>query len=376
VIRLAHSADWHLNADASCAGTLVRDASGQNVRWLDQQRVISAFVDGAIAQQCDIAIIAGDVFDKPKPGPAEIVFAQQQIGRLHRAMPCLLLHGNHDLPVNGIPSPVEILASPPLGLYAPRPDRTVVAGLQLCTLPFPSKVALLAREEYAGLAPDEVHALITDKLRAIVRGLRAQCDPIRPAILVAHLPIVGAALNETMLAGQEHISLTAEDLEGWEYVALGDLHRAQQIAGLPAFYSGSLDRLNFGEEHDPKGWMCVELGDGFSYRFMETPARRFVTLTVDELRHSEPCPDLVYRVKAAIRQEEFDAIQPDLARWRQCPLFSEALEITRQTRARAETVTDELSPAAALAEWARTQGKTAELAALLALHREIAGAAP
>lgn len=245
MVRLAHSGDWHLQANAKSNGL---------DRWPDQQRVVKAFVDGALAQQCDVAIIAGDLFDTPKPSPAEIVFAQSAIRDLAAGMHVILIHGNHDMPVGGSPSPVAIFAEIEHVTYFPLPAVVAVDGCQVAALPFPSKASLLTRDEYLGLAPEAVNALISEKLRAVVRGLRAQCDPALPAVFVAHLPIVGAALNETMLAGQEHISLTAEDLEGWTLVCLGDLHKLQSIGNGTAFYSGSLDRLSFGEEHNAPGW--------------------------------------------------------------------------------------------------------------------------
>lgn len=400
MLRICHSADWHLNAAATCAGTLVRTEAGENLRWVDQQRVVSSFVDGAIAWACDVAVIAGDIFDGPKPGPAEIVFAQRALGRLADEMDVVVIPGNHDMAVGGAPSPVETLSVGTRIHVLTRPQRITLAcgepeqPVQFAALPFPSKSSLLVREEYAGLSPEAVNAIVSEKLRAIVRGLRAQCDPRLAAVLVAHLPIVGAALNESVLAGQEHISPTAEDLEGWDYVALGDLHMAQQVSPR-VFYSGSLDRLNFGEEHNEPAWTCVELdcphavpaeGQRFSLGLAQfpTPAREFITYSLSDLRTEIGEPggvrDMgldrlpIIRVQDRVSQEDYDAAQTLLAKWRQVPTFSEALEITRQTSARSEAMHGDLAPEAALVEWAKLNGREADLVTLMGMHREIAGA--
>jgi exonuclease SbcD len=385
MVRICHTADWHLSSNAACAGKIVRDENGVNIRWKDQQRVVKAFVDGAIAQECEVAIIAGDIFDTPKPGPAEIVFAQEEIRRLAKEMMLVvLIHGNHDMPVSGAPSPVAILAEIVNVSYLESPTVIHWPDLEIAALPFPSKSSLLARDEYQGLSPEGVNALVSEKLRAIVRGLRAQCDPHLPSVLVAHLPIVGAKMNENMLAGQEHISLTAEDLEGWEYVALGDFHAAQQV-GPRAYYSGSLDRLNHGEEGNEPSWACVELdGETFSKTDFPMPARRFITLTPEEIRDTVESEEYwpngldynrvpILRVKGELSQEEHDALQPTLAKWREIPTFTEQLEITRTTRARAEEMKGDITPTRALAEWHAANSRTEDLGELTALHAEIAG---
>jgi exonuclease SbcD len=47
----------------------------------------------------------------------------------------------------------------------------------------------------------------------------------------------------------------------------------------PVLYPGSIERVDFGEEHETKGFVIADVGPGrFDWRFVETPARRFVTV--------------------------------------------------------------------------------------------------
>jgi exonuclease SbcD len=372
MIRVAHTADWHLNAAATFAGSIVRDGAGANLRWRDQMTAVRAVVDGILASGAQLAIIAGDLWDKPKPGIAEIVFAQQEIYRLSDRVTTVVIPGNHDVATGDDPSPVATLDcyNPALHIVT-RPQVIRPNGVSIACLPFPTRGMLLAKPDIAGLSHEAVNTLLSEKLRAIVRSLRAQCAPDLPAFLVAHLPIVGAALNPDQTAGQEHVSLTKEDLEGWDLVCLGDLHLRQQVTAR-AYYPGSTARNGFGEQHYQPGWLLHTLdGDTLTTETMEIPSRRWVTMEPGELAPSEPIDGTVYRVTGTVSQEELDALQPALARWRTSPLFSEALEVTRQTRARSETVTADLSPPSALAEWAALQGKESELAAMLAVHGEL-----
>ena len=51
------------------------------------------------------------------------------------------------------------------------------------------------------------------------------------------------------------------DLPGVDYVALGHIHKHQVLhyASPPVVYAGSIDRVDFGEEHEDKGWVLVDL---------------------------------------------------------------------------------------------------------------------
>src|SRR5262249_26268985 len=70
----------------------------------------------------------------------------------------------------------------------------------------------------------------------------------------------------------------------WDYVALGHVHKYQNLTqgheGIPpVVYSGSIERIDFGEEGDPKGFCWVEGERGNAdWQFIELDARPFVTL--------------------------------------------------------------------------------------------------
>lgn len=381
-MRIAHCSDTHLDGSAAVGGRIVLGPDGVNIRWKDRMRCFRAAAEAAIERGCHLFIHAGDLFERNKPTPAEYCAAEEVLGLICNRMPCILIADNH----GQVESVTERHAVEPLTGYhsnlfvSVRPEMlaivTPAGSVQVATLPSPRRSIVAAKDEFRGLSPQEINTLISDKLRAIIQGFRARLDPRRPAILVFHGKVLGAWLTEMQQAtGTDQVALTPEDFADWEYVALGDFHGMQQVAP-NAWYSGATDRTSFNEEHQAKGWLSVEIdGPGAMPRvdFIETPARRFVTLTPDELVHSEPLPEIVYRVKSRVTQEEYDQLGPALARWRACPLFSEALEVVRETRARNEAMTGELTVEAALTQWANSSGKTEILPALLTAHREIAG---
>ena len=93
------------------------------------------------------------------------------------------------------------------------------------------------------------------------------------------------------------------------YVALGHMHRAQVLGeNPPAVYAGSLERIDFSEERDEKGFYVVDIGPDkdISYHFEPVQARRFVTIRVD-VAPLEPDPTQAV-LDAVARQDVTDAV--------------------------------------------------------------------
>src|SRR5262249_48032847 len=75
-----------------------------------------------------------------------------------------------------------------------------------------------------------------------------------------------------------------------DYVAMGHIHKHQSLGNHPPIvYPGSIERIDFGEEHEDKGCVLVELEKGAtSWRFHKLAARPFVTVDVDVRNSPEP----------------------------------------------------------------------------------------
>jgi exonuclease SbcD len=73
----------------------------------------------------------------------------------------------------------------------------------------------------------------------------------------------------------------------YDYVALGHVHRNQVLSeNPPVVYAGSLERLDFGDEKDGKGFYEIEIeqagaNKSVKYEFHEIDARKFTTLEVE-----------------------------------------------------------------------------------------------
>ena len=160
---------------------------------------------------------------------------------------------------------------------------------------------LISREESRGLSIEEVRQSIERRMTEGIESRAGQLDPSLPTILTGHVTVNGATLGteRSMMLGQDHIlPASAFDRPNIDYVALGHIHRHQVLrADRPMLvYSGSLQRVDFSEEGDDKGFCVVELDPSaptgqrmVDFRFQPLEARSFVTVDVTvEPAHGDP----------------------------------------------------------------------------------------
>ena len=123
----------------------------------------------------------------------------------------------------------------------------------------------------------------------ILRDFAKQLDPGLPAVLTLHGSVANATLSSEqsiMMVGHDPvIPLSSLANPAWDYVALGHIHRHQDLnrgQQPPVVYAGSIERIDFGEEKEDKGFVWAQVEKGrTAFTFVPLPARRFVTLRLD-----------------------------------------------------------------------------------------------
>lgn len=317
-MRLLHFADLHLGIENYGR---TDPATGLSSRFGDFLRRLDEVIETALAERVDAVIFAGDAFKTRDPNPTVQRAFAERVRRLSRAaIPTVLLIGNHDLPgVLSRATSVDIYDA--LGVEYVRVCRriesltldTAAGPLQVVTLPWLTRSALLTREEYRADSADELDNRLKARIVEALQGEVAALDPDLPAILVGHLSLGGATYGseQSIMLGQDLV-LNRADLQpdAFDYIALGHIHKHQQVgpATPPVVYSGSLERVDFGEEREEKGFVMVEIAPGprgaraTTWAFRRVAARPFVTL-----RLTATGDDPLEEVRAAI------AARPGLA---------------------------------------------------------------
>jgi exonuclease SbcD len=264
-------------------------------------RVADFMADRIIKENCDLVLVAGDLFKDARVfldrASVEIAAVVKWLRRFSEAgIPVVAISGT---PSHDAVAAYELLKEMQIhGVYiftSPGVKEFYWDGLivSVACLPGINRSTIASKEEFSKLAAHELHQLITDRVTELTLGLAAQCEQ-HPKILLSHITCAGADKGFEDLLQQQEPVLTKAAIEGgaFDLVCMGHIHKAQQVPGLvvPTFYSGSPERLSFNEEGITPGFLIHEFEDGRYHRsnFVETPARKYWTL---DLPWSDEDPD-------------------------------------------------------------------------------------
>jgi exonuclease SbcD len=162
--------------------------------------------------------------------------------------------------------------------------------VQVGVLPWIGRSGLLSRDEYKNRSLEQVNQLLLERVEDLLAsqgGLAAALRPAVPHIMVAHGTVQSAVYGSersVMLGHDLVLPLSVLKNPNWDYVALGHIHRHQALEPAwapPVVYPGSVERIDFGEEREAKGFVIAEVESGrCSWTFRDLEARRFVTIRV------------------------------------------------------------------------------------------------
>ena len=310
VCRVLHLGDLHIGMENY--GRL-DPATGLNGRVMDFLRRLSEAVDYALANEVDVVLFAGDAYKTRDPNSTYRREFARRIKRLADAgIPVLLLVGNHDLPAASrrassvdifrtLDVPNVVVASHE-GLHRITTRRGEI--LQVATVPYPLRQQLLGHDDYRNKAIAELDQLLQQILADNIQALAAQVDPSLPAVLVGHFSVSEARLGSerSIMLGRDVVVLKSVLADpAWDYIALGHIHRHQELNNgqqPPVVYCGSLERIDFGEEKERKGFVIADVTRGHTtWQFHQVAARRFVTIRADVQQESDPLAALLATIE-------------------------------------------------------------------------------
>ena len=306
-IKVLHLADIHLG---STTHGKVNPQTGLNTRLEDFVAALTICIDRAINEPADIVLFGGDAFPDATPPPlVQQAFAKQFRRLADAGIPTVLLVGNHDQHSQGIGG-ASLAIYRSLGVpnftvgdtIATHRISTNAGDIQIITLPWITRSTLLTKAETEGFSMTEVSQFLIDRLQVVIEGEIRKLDPKLPTILLAHVMVDTATYGaERFLAAGKGFTIPLSMLtrEAFDYVALGHVHRHQILATQPlVVYPGSIERVDFGEENEAKGycWLEVEKGN-VKFEFCPIPTRAFRTIEVDVTQAEDPQAKLLKAIQ-------------------------------------------------------------------------------
>jgi DNA repair protein SbcD/Mre11 len=290
-MRILHTADWHV-------GKVLKGRS----RVAEHTAVLGEIVDIARAEDVDVVIVAGDVFDAAAPAPAAQSLVMRTLLTLREDdRQVIVLAGNHDNPhLLDVYRPVlGTVGIHVVGTFRGPGDGGVVSftarsgeETRVAVLPFLShRFAVRAAEALRGTPPQHSIAYAL-KWAELVAPLTAGFGADTVNLLAAHGTLRGGRIGGGEREAQTVMSYYIEPgtfPASIQYAAFGHLHRRQHLPGpCPLWYAGSPLAVDFGDETISPGVLIVTVapGEEAQVRAAEiTTARRLRTVrgSLDEL---------------------------------------------------------------------------------------------
>lgn len=296
MIKIVHFSDLHFGADKHGH----RDpATGFPTRHADFTKVLDFILDEAIDGEADLLIFSGDAYKTRRPSPAYQCEFAKRIRRLSSAcVPTILAVGNHDVHGGiGQANTMDIFETleVPFIYVASVPTvfdiETRHGPIQVGVLPWIAKSHLLTHPKYRNQSQEEITRMLIEHVETIINdtdGLVSRLKPGIPHIMAVHGSVQGAVYGSernVMLGNDLTLPLGLFKNDHWDYIALGHIHRHQALEDEqfpPVVYAGSIERIDFGEEREDKGFITAQIGRGTcSWQFHKLDTRRFVTVRVD-----------------------------------------------------------------------------------------------
>lgn len=289
MIKILHFADAHI--DMARQGQL-DTKTGLPIRVMDFLKSLDTIVETAITEKVDLVVFSGDAYRDRTPAPTYQREWGRRMMRLSRAgIPTLLLIGNHDVS----PAQTRAHAMQEYDTLSPEflhvvskpcllgPEELDGVQVQVVAIPWITRSGLAASLNGGEGEARDLALEIENAIDNLIREFVQKLDPDLPTILAAHASVAGAKL------GQERYIMIGRDVmlqpgllrnPAFDYVALGHIHLFQNLnegAQPPIVYPGSIERVDFGESNDIKGFVLAEIEKGNTrYQFRRLNTRPYI----------------------------------------------------------------------------------------------------
>ena len=227
----------------------------------EQKYILQQIVEIVTEEKVDGVLIAGDVYDKIYPSAEAVALFDTFLVNLAKEdIKVFVISGNHDSPeriafLGQLTKKAGVYLAP---VYQGNVESVELEDefgkVRIYLLPFIKPVHV------RHFFPEESINSYTDAMNVVVKEL--SLDLKKRNILVAHQFVTGAMRSdseEISVGGLDNVEVTA--LQDFDYVALGHIHRPQNMGSEKIRYSGTPLKYSFSESQDKKSVTIVELGE-------------------------------------------------------------------------------------------------------------------
>lgn len=317
-VRILHTSDWHL-------GHQLHDCD----RAAEHEAFLTWLLDTAEQHNVDALLITGDIFDHSQPPASAQQMWYQFLVRAHARLPraqVIAIAGNHDSPLRLSVAHAFERALGRLHVMGSLADaQRMHAGLPAGLIPLDSadgsqRAWVLAVPFLRGaeVGIDDVQTQVRQIYADVLQQATPFVGPHDALLLTGHAYVVGgqlSELSERMLSrghqGAWPVQVFADiaqpnplQVQG---VALGHLHRPQELIAQRVWYAGSPLPLSLDEESYAHRALLVELNGKAAPVLHNLPIPRLVPLLrLPNARDFAPLPEILALLRALPLKTEAD----------------------------------------------------------------------
>jgi len=314
MIRFFHTADAHFGVENYGK---VDQKTGIHSRFFDFVTAFESCVDRAVEKEIDFFLFCGDAYKTAYPTPTQQKQLIRLLSKLDRAnIPTVIIVGNHDHPLSfGKAHALDVFGSVPFSnMHVVNKPTTLLlktksGDVQIVGIPWPMRQNIAIKKDHRFKDGKELSQYISEQVGMIIFQLAQKLDEKIPAVLAGHLTVSSGLFSgseKCAVFGSDPIFLPSQlAIKPFDYVALGHLHRHQDLnkkGAIPVVYSGSVERIDFGERKEKKGFCSVKLDRSKSwqkrceYEFVELEARKMIQIDVELEKEKNQTEQLVEKI--------------------------------------------------------------------------------
>lgn len=254
-MKILHTGDWHI-------GKLVHGIHMTE----DQAHMLKQMLDWIRVNQPDVVLVAGDLYDRSVPPTEAIELLSDVLSQLVNDLkvPTIVITGNHDSQER-VSFTSSILEKQ--GLYIrhnlekltePIILEDTYGPVHIYPIPF------MDHQQVKQLYDDETVTDFDEAYRVIMADIETVRDDSVRNICMTHAYVtsgqaveVSDSVRPLSVGGSEYVDIS--HFKGFDYVALGHLHRPQRVGFDHVRYAGSLMKYSFQEASQHKSMTCIEM---------------------------------------------------------------------------------------------------------------------
>lgn len=247
-MKFAHVSDLHLGKHLNQYSLLE-----------DQEYILNQVITMVREQGVEAVLISGDIYDRPVPSGEAVSLFDDFLAELAAdKLPVCIISGNHDSPERIAFASRLIAAS---GVYLAPVYRGEIQPVRLTDQYGPVNLYMLPFIKPVHIRhffPEEEVSTYTDAIRSAIAHMNV--DWKERNILLAHQFVTGASRSDSediSVGGLDNVD--ADVFDGFDYVALGHLHKAQNVGHEKIRYCGTPLKYSFSEVKDEKSVTIVNV---------------------------------------------------------------------------------------------------------------------